>query len=304
MNVSFISSDSNGLIKTGFNTIEIGPESDFKVCLVCGIHGNEITPQYIAEKLINQQEKLNSRVCIILDSNQQGILMQQRENPIDKVDLNRIFPGNNKGSISERISASLFNFVQKFDLVIELHTFENMNMETFGIMPNEPVNKLSFSTLLHFAPSCIWIPEIKSDEEKKYSGTLSISLVNKSKPSFAIEFPSCKTLREIDFENFTNRLINAINNREKPIKCSIPLVKRQEIKSQYTGIFIPIVEKNKNIHKGDIIGEIFSFQDCIKNKVISSEEGLLFQIRHRGFINQGEALYAIGTIYNEEQIFK
>ncbi len=89
-----------------------------------GIHGNEVTGVYVARRLIDFFEKnppLQGMVSIIPVVNITGMRCMQRRNPFDGKDLNRVFPGDPKGSFADRLADVIYQQTMDADLLVDLH---------------------------------------------------------------------------------------------------------------------------------------------------------------------------------------
>ena len=91
--------------------IEVHTFGKGKPCVffTAGIHGNEVSGVYVAEKLIeyfgkNPPEK--GQICIIPRVNKTAMRCMKRTSPFDQEDLNRVFPGDAEGGITRRIAAA------------------------------------------------------------------------------------------------------------------------------------------------------------------------------------------------------
>ncbi len=62
-------------------------------------------------------------VDIIPEVNLQAIEIGERENPRDGKDLNRLFPGDPDGTVSDRLAYDIFQKTKSYDCVIDLHTY-------------------------------------------------------------------------------------------------------------------------------------------------------------------------------------
>jgi Predicted deacylase len=89
-----------------------------------GIHGNEVTGVYVARRLIeyfSAHSPLCGTVTIIPTVNATAMRCMQRRCPFDGEDLNRIFPGNDEGSLSHRLAAAVWQETEGADILIDLH---------------------------------------------------------------------------------------------------------------------------------------------------------------------------------------
>lgn len=94
------------------------------VAVFGGTHGNEWEGQVVVKRLCEEldPELITGRVILMPQLSQSACAVNQRVSPLDKVNMNRAFPGNPHGTISYRIA----NFVKsavfpQAQIVIDLH---------------------------------------------------------------------------------------------------------------------------------------------------------------------------------------
>jgi uncharacterized protein len=95
--------------------------------LTANIHGDEVTGIEVIHRVLEifQNRTLHSGTLhAIPTTNPMAFEMSQRHMPYDNDDLNRHFPGDAKGTASERVAALLYNRIISTapDLVLDLHT--------------------------------------------------------------------------------------------------------------------------------------------------------------------------------------
>jgi len=122
--------NENKIIYHEIDSKEPGPT----IIITGGIHGDEPAGSLAAKKLTNFTPN-KGKLFIFPAINKEGLAVNNRyyENEID---LNRSFPGDEKGNIGEKLTASLFKFInEKADMVIDLHEskyYAKENSEYFG----------------------------------------------------------------------------------------------------------------------------------------------------------------------------
>jgi predicted deacylase len=101
-----------------------GKKDGPSVFVCAAIHGDELNGIEIIRRLrkLNVLKKLKGTLILLPIVNIYGIMTLSRYLP-DRRDLNRSFPGSNKGSLAARIAKSFFDeIVSKCDLGIDIHT--------------------------------------------------------------------------------------------------------------------------------------------------------------------------------------
>ena len=129
---------SPGTIETG--RVLVGESRDgsdvgLPVCIVNGdsagktlyiqaaSDGNELNGVGVIRELVPRLDasQISGTILIVGIANMHAFQVAEHRNPIDDTKLNRVYPGDEYGTSSERIAAKTFEAVQKADLVLDLH---------------------------------------------------------------------------------------------------------------------------------------------------------------------------------------
>lgn len=97
------------------------------LCVVAGIHGDEINSVEIARRSFHAVDPahLAGTLIVVPAANSQGFRTMNRY-MVDRRDLNRAFPGSIKGSVTSIVAEALFErVVRRCDSLIDLHTGSN-----------------------------------------------------------------------------------------------------------------------------------------------------------------------------------
>jgi predicted deacylase len=102
-----------------------GREDGPQVAGVAGVHGNEWEGQYALQDLARELEPaaLRGTLSLVLCANPLAAEVGQRRAPQDGLDLNRAFPGDRGGSVSQRLAAALFDLVRGVNGLLTLHSW-------------------------------------------------------------------------------------------------------------------------------------------------------------------------------------
>lgn len=101
-----------------------GQRGEQVLLMVAGVHGDEhegITAQYELWQELRPEE-LTGTVVMVPVANPPAFRANLRCNPADMVDMNRIFPGDPAGNITERLAYQLYREVAlQCDVVLSMH---------------------------------------------------------------------------------------------------------------------------------------------------------------------------------------
>lgn len=102
----------------------VGRKAHPRFAVVGGVHGDEYDGIRAAQRLAQEQvpEALDGTLVVIPVANPSAFAAGQRPTVVDNVDLNRVFPGNASGGVSERLAYVLCDKILKsMDLIFTLH---------------------------------------------------------------------------------------------------------------------------------------------------------------------------------------
>jgi hypothetical protein len=101
------------------------------VCIMGATRGNEIQPLYICSRLVRalrEEERKghfapDQSVTVIPTVNSYSMNVEKRFWPTDNTDINRMFPGYLQGETTQRIAASVFERISRFEYGIQLASY-------------------------------------------------------------------------------------------------------------------------------------------------------------------------------------
>jgi predicted deacylase len=104
-----------------------GSEPGPTLCVVSGIHGDEINSVEIARRSFHAVDpaRLKGTLIVVPAANSLGFRTMNRY-MIDRRDLNRAFPGSVKGSVASIVANAIFErVIRRCDNLVDLHTGSN-----------------------------------------------------------------------------------------------------------------------------------------------------------------------------------
>lgn len=258
-------------------TIINGEEEGKVIAISAGIHNCEYTGIQTAIELSNEINIENIKgVLIILHTvNYSGFFKKLPGIlPEDNKNLNRVFPGNNKGTISDKIAFNFSNILYpKLDFFIDLHggdVFEDVMSFIYapGIGDNEIIEKS------HDVAKIIDVPyRVRS---KSTTGAYNSAAIQ-GVPSILIEKGGKGTWNIDDVIEYKNYIKNALRFLEvlddkeelKINESQKEIIEAKYIDSEYDAYWYPKFTPGDLIKEGDLLGEL---KDCF-GKVIKEFKG-------------------------------
>lgn len=274
-------------------------KSQTRLCIVTGIHGDELEGQYVAYQLQKQLESIDfdGIVDIYPCMNPLGMDSIQRKVPMFDLDMNRIFPGDVQGSMVEYMAHCMIQDLLQADLVIDVHA-SNAYLEE---IPQIRINEIFQDELLEIAQqinaNLIWIHQ----DSTVLKSTLGYCLNQRKVKTLVLEMGIGSRLTYTYGNQIVQGLINVMSylNMCKEIKqIQKPVIIKDSqvsfLNAKYPGLFITQEKVFTKVKKGQKIGEIVDPLSSIKRMDVYSEvNGILFTLRKYPLCNEGSLLARI-----------
>lgn len=277
----------------------ISGDSKTRICIVSGIHGDELEGQYVCyrlqEKLNKSAENWNGIVDIYPCLNPLGVDSITRKVPMFDLDMNRIFPGDAQGSMVEYVTSRIIDDITGADLVIDIHASNIYLREIPQIRINERQKEKLLPMAKWLNMDYIWVHSASTVLES----TFAYSLNEQWTPTFVVEMGVGMRLTPLYGDRLCDGIFNAMMHlgMMKIQKLSIkkPIISTDGqvhfLNASCSGLFVPFAHHENFVHKGDLIGRIVSPLDgTVKSEVLSPCDGLLFTLREYPIVNEGNLL--------------
>lgn len=279
------------------------------LALVAGVHGYEYPPilaLYRIKKMV-KPDSLSGTLILIhlanLPAFQKRIIYY---NPYDWKNLNRVFPGDPQGTISQRIAFVLRKeIIEKCDYLIDLHCGDGnealIPYAYWMIKGEREIDEITKKMLLAFGLKYIIIDKTRSRDltHSKYLGNTAVLL---SKPAITTESGYLGKTDEVSIARNVEGILNVmklfqmIEGEPEFITEPIWIEPCQVIYSNHEGLFYPLTEMGYYVAKGEKVGFITDYLGNIKEEVRAPFSGIILYIINTPPINKGEPLFEVGKV--------
>ena len=290
------------------NVIRNG-KSNKRFCIVTGTHGDELEGQMVCYEMARLVQKyinhLDGTVEIYPALNPLGIDTLQRGVPNFDLDMNRIFPGNEHGTMVEHTAYRICNDLKGADMVLDIHSSNLYLRES----PQVRINVLNEQDLVPFARHLgvdfIWV----HDAATVLEATLAHSLNSTGTRCLVVEmgvgqrvnhrmcchlvkgiFNLMKEMGMWDGDiDLTDRHTGALL---EPVFCKGDRV--SFLNADCSGVFLTDERTGKIVKKGQSIGSIVDpLTGTVLSDVVSPIDGFLFTIRAYPIVYEGSLMARI-----------
>lgn len=273
-----------------------------RISIVTGTHGDELEGQYVCYELQRRIRENNSCLTGIVDIypalNPLGIDSITRGIPAFDLDMNRIFPGSEDGSMPEYIASKIIDDLSGSAMVIDIHASNIFLRE----IPQIRINTLSRDTLVPYAKllnvDYVWIHAAATVLES----TLAHSLNSIGTPTLVVEMGVGMRITKA----YGDQLVDGIFALMKElgiwngdvITPKEPIISEDGevsfINAGKAGVFVPDVEHWKNVKKGDHIGDILNpLTGEIEESIYAQVDGIVFTLREYPIVSEGSLIARI-----------
>jgi predicted deacylase len=274
-----------------------------------GVHASEYAARNSAVRFweLLDPEEISGRVLVVLVADVTAFQAHHiYTNPIDGKNLNRIYPGDPDGTLSEVIVHTLMEeVISRADAIIDCHGGEfDEYMGFYLIAPltgEEDVDRKTLA-LAH----ALGIPFIETtDASGKWMGrgTMQAEAVRRGIPAMAIEVGQ----RGEEDEQATAAGYNALRNALKhlgmvqgqPVPWAgkpVRLERGHIVLSQEGGVFKRNVMVGDRVEEGDLFGAVYDFDDTLLEEIHTPEAGIVLTVISSPAIRAGGFAGKIGVL--------
>ena len=279
--------------------------------LTAGIHGTEYVPIIALQELMNEiaPKDLSGTLIMVHVANIPAFLNRSVYlSALDQKNMNRIFPGKEDGTISERIAFKLFNeVILKSDYYIDLHGGEfNEKLVDFlyffyGCPDGDLCEK---SILMAHAMGNNYLNPVKFDEHfgPQSTGPAIFEAFKSGIPSILAEFGDQGKVDSEELESTMKGIINVMRTigmlegetfiNDHPLYFAENLL----IRTKYDGIFRLCIDKGLSVSQGTLLGYTCDYWGNILEEYRAPFSGIVARTTSAPLVRNGEIVIRLSKI--------
>jgi len=279
------------------------------LALVAGVHAVEYPPILALYRLKDKIDPKTLRGTVLMVHIANLPSFKRRTiyyGPDDWKNLNRVFPGDRGGTMSQRIAAVLNEeVVKRADVLVDMHCGdgnEALIPYTYWMISGDK----AFDAKTRELALAFGIPHIIIDDtrghdlkESKYLGNTAIL---QGKPAITTE---AGFLGRTDEESIARnvrgalgvlRHLGMIAGDPEPAADPVWIDKYEVVYSKHDGLFAPWVEMGYYVKEGQVVGTITDYLGAWKEDVRAPFTGILLYVIGTPPCNAGEPLFEVGRV--------
>lgn len=268
------------------------------------IHGDELNGVEIIRQLLNtlDEKKLKGTVIAVPIVNVFGFIHKSRYLP-DRRDLNRCFPGSEKGSLASRMAYTFFSKVaERCDYILDLHTGAIHRTNLPQIRAD-----LSNSETLRIAqafatPVIIDSPlrdgSLRSEAEKQQIPVLTYEAGE------ALRFDPIAINAGIIGIKRVMQSIGILRPSRKKIPNSIIAKSTSWLRAEADGILRTLVSLGDKVEKGQVLAYINSPLGKLEVEIRANKSGIVIGQQTLPLVNEGDAVFHLAYFHKADDLIE
>lgn len=278
------------------------------VLLCAGNHGDEYEGQIALHKLANRlaHEHVKGRVIILPGMNFPAVEAAMRTSPLDDGNMNRVFPGDAQGNITQRIAHIVTEeLVSRADIVLDLHsggkTLDFVPSAVMHHLDDDDLMRKTAAALMAFgAPVAMILGEDTSgmlDGEVEKRGKIFIST-----ELGGLGMTTAERVRWADtgVENILKHFAVIDGEPARPQNNPRFLDTEPEgcfIRANHNGLYEPLVDLGDEVKKGQPIVHVWDINTPGEEPVVYEARcsGMFYARHGKGLVKRGDCLAVVGV---------
>lgn len=274
-----------------------------RLVVTAAVHGDEINGVEIIRRLLQQRALAHVRGTLLAVPvvNVYGYIRQSRYLP-DRRDLNRCFPGSDRGSLAARLAATLVREVlDGATHGIDLHTGalhrENLAQVRVSLNTDARLTPLAQA----FATPIILDAEVRPGSLRAVAAARNIPMII-YEGGEALRFDEVAIRAGLRGVLGVMRHLGMIPERSRRAPSKPPLVARSSlwVRANQSGVLLSLAQLGASVKKDDTLGIISDPFRPADEAVTAPDDGILIGRTNLPLITEGEALYHIARIGNRD----
>jgi predicted deacylase len=290
-------------------TVINGAKPGQVLALVAGVHAYEYPPILALYRLRTMIDPAALRGTVLMVHIANLPSFKKRTiyyGPDDGKNLNRVFPGDRRGTMSQRIAAVINDeVVGRADVLIDMHCGDGnealIPYTYWMISGDEAFDAKTRGLALAFGLPHIIIDDTRGNDLKnsKYLGNTAIL---RGKPAVTTE---AGFLGRSDEESVGRnvrgalsvmRHLGMLNGAPEPAADPVWIDKYEVVYSKWSGLFAPRVEMGYYVKAGQVVGTVTDYLGAWKEDVRAPFTGILLYVIGTPPCNEGEPLFEVGRV--------
>ncbi|PYR10930.1 MAG: hypothetical protein DMG00_11105 [Acidobacteria bacterium] len=278
------------------------------LAVVAGSHGSEYASIMAVEDLIarvNPAELSGTLVLVPIVNIASFEKITPHVNPVDNKSMNRFYPGNARGTQTDRASFAVTNeVVEKCDHLIDLHggdLDENLRPYSYWtVTGNQRQDEISRGMVLAFGLDHIIISRDRP-KDPNASRFLENTASTRGKPSFTAEAGRSGPVDPNEVKTLADGVMRVMGHLKMTRQAAAPVrspvwVEVVSVSADRDGMFHPAVDRDSHVAKGAKLGSVTDYLNRPLQDIVSPEAGIVMFVRALPSLKKGDTIASVGVV--------
>ncbi|MCD8010065.1 MAG: M14 family metallopeptidase [Lachnospiraceae bacterium] len=277
-------------------------------CIIGGLRGNEVQQMYICSQMIKVLGELEAAGCIrknreilvIPAVNHYGTNIGERFWGVDGTDINRMFPGYDRGETTQRIAAGVFDVVKNYTYGIQLASYY-MKGEFIPHVRILATGYQNENMAMQFGTEYVALRTPTPFD----TTTLNYNWQIWNCEAFSLFTEETQKIHPEGARDGVNAILRFLRSRgvlnvDVPAGCAHPVLLRDEdmttVRSEAGGIYERRKGQGDSVYKGELMGRIVHpYEGTVLDDVLSPVDGRVFFAHRSQMAMEHEVLFRMIT---------
>jgi predicted deacylase len=282
------------------------------LALIAGVHGQEYTPVLALQRLRTTIDPatLSGTVIMVHVANLPSYTGRTiYYSPVDRKNLNRVFPGRSDGTLSERIADQITReVIDRATHVVDLHAGdgnESLRPYLYWITTGAAdVAEMGKRMALASGFDHVVIDRGRPTDPAK-SVYLSNTAILRGKPALTVESGFLAVPDEASIARIERAVagwLKLLGMRDAgpdvpaPAEHVVWIERSEVLTSRFTGIWYPLVERGHTVASGTVVGRVTDFFGKTVQEIRAPFGGEVLYVVGTPAMNEGEPVAFIGQV--------
>jgi len=278
------------------------------LAVVAGSHGSEYASIMAVEDLIarvNPVELSGTLVLVPIVNIASFEKITPHVNPVDNKSMNRFYPGNARGTQTDRASFAVTKeVVEKCDHLIDLHggdLDENLRPYSYWtVTGNQWQDEISRGMVLAFGLDHIIISRDRP-KDPNASRFLENTASTRGKPSFTAEAGRSGPVDPNEVKTLADGVMRVMGHLKMTRQVAAPVrspvwVEVVSVSADRDGMFHPAVDRDSHVAKGAKLGSVTDYLNRPLQDIVSPEAGIVMFVRALPSLRKGDTIASVGVV--------
>lgn len=274
-------------------------------CIVGSIRGNEVQQLYVCSQLIRKLTELEAsgsivpgnEILVVPSVNHHAMNIGKRFWPVDNTDINRMFPGYDRGETTQRIAAGLFNQVKDYSYGVQFASFympgdfvPHVRMMETGSQNASLGSLFGLPYVVIRKPRPIDTTTLNYNWQIWETNAFSVY----TNETDMIDEKSAKQAVSAVLRFLTRMGILRYHNHSGYISTVFGEEELVQVKSNAGGIYRRLKNPGEEVYMGEPLAEIVDpYEGGVISRILAPTEGIIFFAHKKPLVTECEVLYKI-----------